>query len=152
MRRGAGVPNPYRYIGAVAKARGDGWESVGDMGSVDADGYLYLADRNSDLILVGGANVYPAEVEGALMEHPRIRSAVVIPKPDADLGQVPHALIEASEDIDEDELRTHLGPRLARYKWPRSYERVDHALRDDAGKVRRSALAAERNRLEESTA
>ena len=63
--------NPtYRYIGAEA-ARGDGWESLGDIGWMDADGYLYLADRRTDLILAGGANIYPAEVEAALEEHPR---------------------------------------------------------------------------------
>jgi bile acid-coenzyme A ligase len=144
MRRGEGIDNPYRYIGATARAMGDGWESVGDMGSLDADGYLYLADRKSDMILVGGSNVYPAEIENALTEHPSVRSAVVIGLPDDDLGQVPHALVELDVDVDDEDLKAHLSERLVAYKIPRSFERVVEPLRDDAGKVRRGALLAER--------
>ena len=59
----------YRYVGATARRIDGGWESLGDMGSIDADGYVYLADRQTDMILAGGANVYPAEVEAALDEH-----------------------------------------------------------------------------------
>ena len=144
MRRGPGQPSPYRYLGADARTTGDGWESVGDMGSIDEDGYVYLADRKSDMLIVGGANVYPAEVESALMEHPAVRTAVVIALPDDDLGQVPHALLEVDGDVADDELRGHLADRLAPYKIPRSFERVLEPLRDDAGKVRRTALAAAR--------
>jgi bile acid-coenzyme A ligase len=144
MRRGPGVPNPYRYIGAEARTTGDGWESVGDMGSIDDEGYVYLADRKSDMLIVGGANVYPAEVESALMEHPMVRTAVVIALPHEDLGQVPHALLELEGEVTDEELRAHLEERLASYKIPRTFERVSEPLRDDAGKVRRTALAAER--------
>lgn len=144
MRRGEGVPNPYRYVGASARARDGGWESVGDLGRLDEDGYLYLSDRRADLILVGGANVYPAEVEAALTEHPDVCSAVVIGVPHEDLGQVPHALIEVERDVADDDLVAHLADRLATYKLPRTFERVNGPLRDDAGKTRRSALAAER--------
>jgi len=144
MRRGPGQPNPYRYLGADARTMGDGWESVGDMGSIDDEGYVYLADRKSDMLIVGGANVYPAEVEGALSEHPLVRSAVVIGLTHDDLGQVPHALVELAGAVTDEELRAHLAERLTAYKIPRSFERVSEPLRDDAGKVRRSALAAER--------
>ncbi|HEY3831080.1 MAG TPA: AMP-binding protein [Acidimicrobiia bacterium] len=130
----------YEYVGAEARTIGDGWESLGDMGWFDADGYLYLADRKADMILVGGANVYPAEVEAALEEHPAVQSAVVIGLPDEDLGHTPHALVYANGDISDDDLRAFLGERLVRYKIPRSFEFVDEPLRDDAGKVRRSAL------------
>jgi bile acid-coenzyme A ligase len=145
MRRGPGEAAPYRYVGADARAAGDGWESVGDMGSIDDEGYVYLADRKSDMLIVGGANVYPAEVESALMEHPRVATAVVIALPDDDLGQVPHALLELEGDVTDEELRAHLAERLASYKIPRSFERVTEPLRDDAGKVRRAALAAARS-------
>jgi bile acid-coenzyme A ligase len=114
------------------------------MGSIDDEGYVYLADRQSDMLIVGGANVYPAEVEAALSEHPMVRSAVVIGLPDDDLGQVPHALLELEDVVDDEALREHLAERLASYKIPRSFERVREQLRDDAGKVRRSALAAAR--------
>jgi len=77
LRRAPGTPPTYRYVGAEAKAIGD-WESLGDMGWLDAEGYLYLTDRRTDMILVGGANVYPAEVEGVLDAHPHVRSSAVI--------------------------------------------------------------------------
>jgi bile acid-coenzyme A ligase len=133
----------YRYVGAEARAR-DGWESLGDLGSMDADGFLYIADRRTDLILSGGANVYPAEVEAALDEHPDVRSCAVIGLPDDDLGQRVHAIVEVDGDVTDDELRAHMEARLARYKVPRSFERAHGPVRDDAGKVRRSGLAAER--------
>ena len=132
----------YRYVGAEARTLGGGWESLGDMGYVDVDGYLYLGDRSADMILVGGANIYPAEVEAAINEHPAVRSACVIGLPDDDLGNTVHAIIEADPDaVDEDELRAFLGERLVTYKVPRTFEFVDEPLRDDAGKMRRSALA-----------
>ena len=135
----------YRYVGAEPRRSDDGWESLGDMGRMDEDGYLYLGDRMQDMILVGGSNVYPAEVEAALQEHPAVRSCVVIGLPDDDLGNRIHAIVEADEaTLDTDELLTFLGERLVRYKIPRSVEIVDEALRDDAGKVRRAALRAER--------
>jgi bile acid-coenzyme A ligase len=133
----------YRYVGAEARAR-DGWESLGDLGSIDADGFLYIADRRTDLIVSGGANVYPAEVEAALDEHPDVRSCAVIGLPDDDLGRRVHAIVEVDGDVTDDELRAHMETRLVRYKVPRSFERADGPVRDDAGKVRRSGLAAER--------
>jgi bile acid-coenzyme A ligase len=144
MRRGRGEPPPYRYIGASPKTAGDGWESLGDMGYLDADGYLYLTDRQTDMILVGGANVYPAEIEAALDEHPAVRSSCVIGLPDEDRGNVPHAIVELIQEISDDELLAHLRERLAPYKLPRTIERVDHPLRDDAGKSRRYALREQR--------
>jgi bile acid-coenzyme A ligase len=138
--RNADGKKTYEYVGAVARTLPDGWESLGDMGRVDEDGYLYLSDRSADMILVGGSNVYPAEVEAALEEHPSVGSAVVIGIDDDDLGKRPHALVYLTAPTTDDELRTHLGERLVRYKIPRSFERVDAPLRDDAGKVRRSEI------------
>ena len=135
----------YRYVGATARTLEGGWESLGDMGRLDADGYLYLGDRAADMILSGGANIYPAEIEAALQEHEGIRSCAVIGLPDEDKGNVVHAILEADRSaIDEDELRLFLAERLVSYKVPRTFEYVDTPLRDDAGKVRRSALRAER--------
>jgi bile acid-coenzyme A ligase len=115
------------------------------MGHLDADGYLYLGDRAADMILSGGANIYPAEVEAALQEHEGIHSCAVIGLPDDDKGNTIHAIIEAdAESLDLDELKVFLGDRLVVYKIPRTFEFVGTPLRDDAGKVRRSALRAER--------
>jgi len=140
MRRGPDAPSPYAYVGAEPKRAADGWESLGDLGWMDDDGYLYLNDRLTDMIVVGGSNVYPAEVEAALDEHPAIRSSCVIGLPDEDLGNRPHALIDATGDVTDDDLRAFLRERLAPYKVPKTFERVEEPLRDDAGKVRRSAL------------
>ncbi len=135
-----GQGSTYRYIGATATATEDGWESLGDMGSLDADGYLYLVDRKTDMIVTGGANVYPAEVEGVIDAQDGVRSSAVIGLPDPDLGQRIHAIVDAPGGVDEETLREHLAARLLRYKIPRSFEFVDQPLRDDAGKLRRSAL------------
>jgi bile acid-coenzyme A ligase len=135
-----GQGSTYRYIGAQARATGDGWETLGDLGYLDADGYLYLVDRKTDMIVTGGANVYPAEVEAAIDAHPSVRSSAVIGLPDDDLGQRVHAIVDAPDGLSEAALRAHLGEHLARTKIPRSFELVAEPLRDDAGKVRRSAL------------
>jgi bile acid-coenzyme A ligase len=135
----------YRYVGATARSRPGGWESLGDMGWLDEDGYLYLGDRLQDMILTGGANVYPAEVEAALQEHPAVRSVAVIGLPDADMGNIVHAIVEADPaTVPEDELLAFAAERIARYKVPRSLEYTDQPLRDEAGKLRRGALRAER--------
>lgn len=143
MRQPAGAAMPYFYIGAEAK-NVDGWETLGDLGRFDKDGYLYLADRRTDMILRGGANVYPAEVEAAIDEHPEVQSSAVIGLPDDDLGQRIHAIVQAKRVISAEELSEHLAGRLAPYKRPASFEFVDVSLRDDAGKSRRSALRVAR--------
>jgi bile acid-coenzyme A ligase len=135
----------YRYVGAEARVRDGGWESLGDLGYLDDDGFLYLADRAQDMIVSGGANLYPAEIEAALNEHPAVRSCAVVGLPDDDLGHRAHAIVEADpRAIDVDELRTFVRERLAGYKVPRTWEVVEDSLRDDAGKVRRSELRAAR--------
>jgi bile acid-coenzyme A ligase len=136
----------YKYIGAEARAREDGWESLGDLGWMDEDGYLYLADRLSDMVLVGGSNVYPAEVEAALDEHPEVMSSCVIGLPDDDLGNRLHALVQLSSEVSDESLASWCAERLTKYKVPRTFERVDVPLRDDAAKVRRSQLRTERMR------
>ncbi len=144
MLPAGGRGSTYRYVGARARADHDGFESVGDMGTLDTDGYLFLGDRRSDMILCGGRNVYPAEVEAAIEAHPAVRSSAVIGLPDDDLGQRIHALAETDGSLDSDSLaealRAHLRDHLVAWKIPRSFEWVDHPLRDEAGKVRRAAL------------
>lgn len=136
-----GAGSTYHYVGAQAKRQGE-WESIGDLGYLDADGYLYLVDRRTDLIVSGGANVYPAEVEAALDAHPQVSTSAVIGLPDEDLGQRIHAIVQPASGTapSADELLAFLAQRLVRYKIPRSFEFVAEALRDDAGKTRRSAL------------
>ncbi|RYF88568.1 MAG: acid--CoA ligase, partial [Caulobacteraceae bacterium] len=140
--RGQGTT--YRYLGAEPKAVGE-FETLGDLGRLDADGYLFLADRRVDMIVSGGANVYPAEVEAAIDAFPGVQCSVVIGLPDTDLGQRVHAIVETADGLlDQAALTAFLAERISRYKQPRSFEATADRLRDDAGKVRRSALRAER--------
>jgi len=143
-----GAPADYSYLGAKATEMVDGdFASVGDLGYVDAEGYLFLADRRVDLIITGGANVVPAEVEAILTQHPGVRDAAVIGLKDDDLGRRVHALIEpANADAPPalEELDAHLRRNLASYKLPRSYEILATLPRDEAGKIRRSKLRDDR--------
>ncbi|MCV7220610.1 AMP-binding protein [Mycolicibacterium elephantis] len=143
MRPSPGSAPTYRYIGATAKSR-DGWDSLGDLGYFDEDGFLYLNDRRVDMFTVGGRNVYPAEIESALSAHPKVLSCLVVGVPDdtGDLGQVPHAIVHA-DGLDEADVIEFLRARIERYKLPRSVEFTDFPLRDDAGKARRSAVRDE---------
>jgi len=143
MRPPPGMPTRARVLGA-APPPADGWTTVGDLGWLDADGYLYISDRRTDMLVTGGENVYPAEVEGALESHPGVLSCVVVGLPDDDLGVLVHALVQVTPGTTEADLRDHVAGQLARYKNPRSYEFVDHPLRDDAGKVRKADLVTAR--------
>ncbi|WP_102418988.1 AMP-binding protein [Mycobacterium sp. 4858] len=150
MRPSPGTAPTYRYVGVEAKTR-DGWDSLGDLGHFDSDGFLYLSDRRVDMFTVGGRNVYPAEVENALSAHPDVLSCLVVGVPDpnsGDLGQVPYALVHTADGsaLDAAGVREFLRERLSQYKVPPSpdfVEFVDAPLRDDAGKARRSAVRAE---------
>jgi bile acid-coenzyme A ligase len=143
-----GAGSTYHYLGAVPKRRADGWESLGDIGRLDADGYLYLGDRLADMILRGGANIYPAEVEAAVSAHPKVRSCVVVGLPDPEFGQRVHAILELGEGTDAQSIADGMGQflsqQLSRYKHPESFEVVSVGLRDDSGKVRRTLLRDER--------
>lgn len=136
----------YSYVGADPRRLPDGFESFGDFGWVDEDGYLYIADRRTDLILAGGRNIYPAEVEAALLGHSAVEQAIVIGLPDADLGARVHAIVKLETDAaaTADELLAFAREKLIAYKLPRTIEFTAGPLRDEAGKARRSQLRAER--------
>lgn len=140
----------YAYIGSdPARTTPDGFVSVGDMGWVDEEGYLFLADRRTDLIITGGANVYPAEVEAALSEHHEITDVAVIGLPDEEWGKRVHAVVQTgSTELTAGDLDAHCRERLASYKVPKTWEFVAALPRDEAGKIRRSALVAERTPVE----
>jgi acyl-CoA synthetase (AMP-forming)/AMP-acid ligase II len=142
---------PFRYHndpGKTAEALRGTYATVGDMGWVDEDGYLYIADRRGDLILVGGVNVYPAEVEGMLSRHPKVRDVAVIGKPDADLGQAVHAVVQPRDEVTDldalaAELSAFLEDRLSSQKRPRSYAFREQIPRNEAGKLLRRMLRDE---------
>lgn len=141
MRPNPGSAPTYRYVGTTANSR-DGWDSLGDLGYFDADGFLYLSDRRVDMFTVGGRNVYPAEIENALSAHPEVLSCLAVGIPDGDLGQVPYALVHTTSGsaLDATAVQAFVADRLAAYKVPRIVEFVDTPLRDDAGKARRTAV------------
>lgn len=140
-----GPGSTYRYIGAERRADPDGWESVGDIGWLDAEGYLYLADRKDDLIITGGINVWPAEVEAALLRHPVIRSCAVYAQPHPDLGAIVHADIETDLPLTARDLSVFLSDHVIPAKHPRSVRTTPNPVRDDAGKVRKPRLNSQEN-------
>lgn len=142
--RPAGVPTlAFDYLGSDAPSIADGYVTVGDMGWVDNEGWIYYADRRHDLIVSGGANVYPAEVEAALAEHPAVFDLAVVGVPDSEWGQSVHAFIQlsATTSATAAELDTFARGLIAAYKVPKTYTMVDDLPRDAMGKVRRGELA-----------
>ncbi len=120
-----------------------GYKSVGDMGYVDSEGYLYFADRRSDMIVTGGENVFAAEVETVLKKHKKVVDAVVVGLPDKEWGHRIHAIVEASEPVSEKELIKFSLNYLPPYKMPKSFEFVDAIPHNESGKVVRSQLIEE---------
>ena len=136
-----GPQSSYRYIGAERRATADGWESVGDIGHVDQEGYLYLADRRTDLIISGGVNIWPAEVEMAILRHPSVVSCAVYGQEEEDFGQIVRAVIETEDKgLTLATLCDFLSDYLVRAKHPRSITIQKEAVRDDAGKFRKRAV------------
>ncbi len=128
----------------TAEAIHDGWLCTGDIGYLDEEGYLYVLDRRSDLIISGGENVYPAEIESVLLTHPDVAEAGACGQPDVQWGQVPIAFVRlhAGHDIDLEALLVHATQHLARYKIPRVIYVIDHLPRNSSGKLLRRNLCA----------
>jgi O-succinylbenzoic acid--CoA ligase len=126
----------------TAQALRDGWLSTGDLGYLDAEGYLYVLDRRSDLIISGGENVYPAEIEALLLSHPEVEEAGVRGRADAEWGQVPIAFVRLrpGSTISAGELLAYAAQRLARYKQPRAIYFVAQLPRNSSGKLLRREL------------
>jgi O-succinylbenzoic acid--CoA ligase len=130
------------YYGQTRATNLEGWLATGDLGYVDPEGFLYVLDRRIDLIISGGENVYPAEVEAALSAHPDIAAAGVIGRDDPKWGQVPVAFIEVrpGADLTDSAVKSFLAERLAAYKIPKELFRIDHLPRTASGKLLRRRL------------
>ena len=136
---------PGRYLGDTPPLQPspDGFTTVGDMGYLDDNGYLFFADRRVDMIVTGGANVYPAEVEAALIDHHKIADVVVIGLKDERWGRRVHAVvqpIDPSLPFSADEVIAYAKSRLAAYKVPKTVEFVQEIPRSAATKVNRRGL------------
>ncbi|HET9608016.1 MAG TPA: hypothetical protein VFP06_00325, partial [Acidimicrobiales bacterium] len=124
----------------TAQALRGGWLHTGDVGHLDEDGYLYVVDRMKDLVIRGGFNVYPRDVEEVLGGHPGVAEVAVVGVPDAEWGERVVACVVASEPIEAADLMAWGAERLAPYKRPREVRFVDALPRNAMGKVVRSAL------------
>ena len=135
----AGYPD-FTYHKAPEKRREvdrDGFITCGDVGYVDADGHVFLCDRKRDMIIAGGVNIYPAEIEAALLGLPEVRDCAVFGIPHAEFGESVMAVVEPQPGVEVrvDELKAKLSARIADYKVPRTIE-VSHNLpREDSGKI-----------------
>lgn len=130
----------FTYHGAPEKRRSaerDGFVTVGDIGLLDEDGFLFLRDRRNDMIISGGVNIYPAEIEAALLTIPGIRDSAVFGAPDEEFGErvVAHIEREAGASISETDIRAALAQQLARFKLPKLIVFEDALPREDSGKV-----------------
>jgi malonyl-CoA/methylmalonyl-CoA synthetase len=123
---------------ATAEAFDGPWFRTGDLGEVDADGYLHIVGRSKELIISGGFNVFPREVEDVLRTCPGVVDACVVGVPDAEWGERVIAFVVG--DADEDALRAWAADRLVAYKRPRRWERIDDVPRNSMGKVQRDVL------------
>ena len=138
--RGHGVMKGYwRNPDATTETIRDGWLSTGDLARVNEDGYFYIVDRKKDLIIRGGFNVYPREVEEVLYEHPAVAEAAVIGMPDPDLGEEIGAAVtlKPGASATPDELRAFVKDRIAPYKYPRSVWIVPDLAKGPSGKILR---------------
>jgi fatty-acyl-CoA synthase len=120
----------------------DGWFRTGDVGWLDADGFLTISGRVTDMIISGGENVYPAEVENVVSQHPAVADAAVIGVPDAKWGEAVSAVVvlKPGQRLELEQLRELAGARLARYKLPSRLEIVPALPRNSAGKVLKTQL------------
>lgn len=138
----------FTYFGdpeKTAASRRDGFFTVGDIGFFDEDGFLYLCDRKADLIISGGANIYPAEIEAELIVHPKVADVAVFGIPDEDWGEQIKAVVQPADGVATGpelaaELIGSLDGRLARMKWPKSVDFVAQMPRDPSGKLLKRKL------------
>ncbi|MEY9489967.1 acyl-CoA synthetase (AMP-forming)/AMP-acid ligase II [Streptomyces calvus] len=143
--RGPGVMQGYwNDPEATREITLDGWIRTGDLGFVDDEGRIHLVDRTKDVIIRAGQNVYPSEIERALMTHPAVRDAAVVALPDEDYGEVPLAYVVVDPDAGTRpaELLGHVAGLLAPYKRPRRVEFIDQVPRNPAGKILKKLLRA----------
>lgn len=131
----------YKQPEETAMAIRDGWLYTGDLARQDEDGYFYIVDRKKDIIIVGGFNVYPREVEEVLYAHPNVVEAAVVGQPDPDFGEAVHAyVVLKDESMDMEELRKYCAEHIVKYKVPAVIEKLDELPKNTTGKILRRNL------------
>ena len=143
LARGPQIMQGYRNRPQeTAEALRDGWLHTGDIGEIDAEGYLYIRDRKKDMVIVGGYNVYPREVEEVLISHPAVAEAAVVGGPDAYRGECLHAYVALRTQIEQDVLLSYCKERLAHYKIPATLEILDALPKTSVNKLDKLSLKA----------
>ena len=135
----------YKDAEATAEVlTADGWIRTGDVGYLDEDGFLFLVDRSKDMIVSGGENIYPTEIEEALCQHPAVNECAVFGIPDERWGEVPaaHVVLEAGSGTEEETLIAFVADRVARHKRPRRIRFVDAMPKTPVGKVQKNLIRA----------
>ena len=141
--RGPGVATGYHGDPEASReAFRDGWFYPGDLAAIDREGFVTLKGRAKDMILRGGVNIYPADIEATLTGHPAVAEAAVVAWPSREFGEEIAAFVRLSAEVDPDELVAFCRERLARYKCPRAVFPVDDLPRNSAGKVLKAELAS----------
>lgn len=139
--RGPGVATGYFGEADDNSAFRDGWFYPGDLAEIDAGGHVTLRGRRKDMIIRGGVNIYPAEVEQVLREHPEVADAAVVGRPSQKLGETVAAFVVAQKPVDAEALRAWCAARLAPYKIPETFLHIYELPRNSAGKVLKNELA-----------
>ena len=145
--KGMGVMKEYyKNPGLTAKTIINGWLHTGDLARMDEDGYIYLVDRAKDLVISGGENVYPVEVEEVIQKHPKVRDVAVIGTPHERLGEIVTAVIDPSDPgLTEKEMMAYCEENLPRYKRPRKIL-FGNVPRSPTGKIEKPKLREEYNK------
>ena len=143
----------WRNPEATSKALRNGWLHTGDVGRIDEDGYVFLMDRSKDMIISGGENIYPREVEEVIARHPAVREVVVIGIPDPQWGEAIKAVVSLREDcsVTADQLIAFCKDHIASYKKPKSVDFVDELPKNSYGKLLKRELRAKYWRGSERT-
>jgi len=144
--RGANILSGYwRDTKETAKVLVDGWYNTGDIGKVDQHGFYWIVDRSKDVIISGGENIYPAEIEAIVSKHPAISATAVVGRPDPHWGETPVAAVElrSGASLELNDLQAFLDGKLARYKYPKSLVCFETLPRNSLGKIEKAALRAE---------
>ena len=137
LLRGGHIMKEYwKNLEATAETLKDGWLHTGDVAVMDGDGFITIQDRLKDMIISGGENVYPAEIENVVLQHPGIRECAVIGIPSARWGESPLVVtVRADETLREEDVLRHCNGKLARYKLPKAAVFVDTIPRNPSGKA-----------------
>lgn len=144
IRGGTVMKGYWRRPEETAETLRNGWLHTGDLGRMDEEGYVYILDRSKDMVISGGLNIYPREIEEVLLTHPDVREACVFGVPDEKWGEavIAHVVVRSDAVLDESDLRGYLAERLAGFKKPKRYVFVDELAKTVYGKIDKKAIRA----------